>query len=167
MKEDKLHNINNPGFKAPKDYFESFDQKLMQRLNDEKSIEGVSTTGFKAPDGYFDTLETDILNKIKAEKPKKVISLFSRKKWYYVSGIAASLLLLVAVFIKQDETVAFSEDIVVEYFADSDLDSYDLAELLVSAEIIDEDFSLEKTNYSEENLENYLLDNVDIESIIE
>ncbi|WP_299114491.1 hypothetical protein [uncultured Winogradskyella sp.] len=167
MKEDKLHNINSTGFKAPKDYFESFDQKLMQRLEEDTSIKGITATGFNVPKDYFDTVEAKIIDKVNEENKTKVISLFSRKNMYYVSGIAASLLLFFAIFINTNNTEELSIEMVENYFIDSDLDTYDLAELLTEADVLEEDFTLVETNYSEENLEEYLLENADIEAILE
>ena len=64
MKKEKLHIIKSPGFKTPKDYFESFDDKLMQHLNNKEIIEGIEVTGFKVPDAYFNTVEERIISKI-------------------------------------------------------------------------------------------------------
>ncbi|RZN80277.1 MAG: hypothetical protein EVB11_11690 [Winogradskyella sp.] len=167
MKEDKLHNINSTGFKAPKDYFESFDKKLMQRIEEGASINGVTATGFDVPKDYFDTVENNIISKVKAESSTKVVRLFSRKQLYYVSGIAASLLLMFAIFINNSSTDELSIEMVESYFEDSDLDSYELAELLSEADVLEDDFTLIETEFNEENLENYLLENSDIESILE
>ena len=98
MKKEKLHIIKSPGFKTPKDYFESFDDKLMQHLNGKEIIEGIKVTGFKVPDTYFNSVENTILNKIEKEDKTPVIELKSRTPFYYVASIAASLLLLFALF---------------------------------------------------------------------
>ena len=166
MKEDKLHNINSTGFKAPENYFDSFDEKLMQRLNEEKSIEGISSPGFTVPKDYFASVETDILNKVTPESKIKVVRLFSRKQLYYVSGIAASILLMLAVF-NGSTSEELSVEMVEDYFAESSLDSYELAELLSDADILEDDFTITEINNTEENLEDYLLENADIEAIIE
>ncbi|GGI57937.1 hypothetical protein [Winogradskyella haliclonae] len=167
MKKDKLHNINSTGFKAPKDYFESFDEKLMQRLEENISIKGITATGFNIPKDYFDTVESKILDKVNEENKTKVISLFSRKHMYYVSGIAASLLFLFAIFINNSNAEELSVEMVESYFADSDLDSYELAELLSDADVLEDNFTLIETEYNEENLEEYLLENADIEAFLE
>ncbi|SHH42578.1 hypothetical protein [Winogradskyella jejuensis] len=167
MKKDKLHNINSSGFKAPKDYFESFDEKLMQRLENETSFSKVESPGFKTPEAYFDTIEDSVLNRLNTKEQTPVISLFRSKKLYYISGIAASLLLLFAVFINQSNTAEISVEMVENYFIESDLDTYDLAELLTQVEVLEEDFKITETTYNEDNLEEYLLENADIEAILE
>lgn len=166
MNKDKIHNINTTGFKTPNNYFESFDEELMQRLDEEKSIEGISSPGFTVPKDYFVSVETKIIDTVNSESKTKIVSLFSRKQLYYVSGIAASLLLMLAVF-NGSATDELSVEMVEDYFAESTLDSYELAELLSDADILEDDFTITEINNTEENLEDYLLENADIEAIIE
>lgn len=165
MKKEKLHNIKSSGFKTPENYFDAFDDKLFERLNIKESIEGVNDSGFTAPKDYFESLEDKILSKL---EDKPVVRLNTRKTLYYVAGIAASLLLLFAIFINNGgETQVLSVEMVETYFENSDLDSYELAELLVNADILEEDFTIVETEYKEENLESYLLENTDIETILQ
>lgn len=165
MKKEKLHNIKSNGFKTPENYFDSIEDKFFERLKFEENIEGVNDSGFTAPEGYFDTLEDKILSKL---EDKPVVKLNSRKTLYYIAGIAASLLLLFAIFLNNNDTTQeLSAEMVETYFENSDLDSYELAELLVNADILEEDFTIVETEYKEENLESYLLENTDIETILQ
>ncbi|MDY2587741.1 hypothetical protein [Winogradskyella aquimaris] len=165
MKKEKLHNIKSNGFKVPDNYFDTVEDAFFNRLNKKDSIEGIITTGFKTPEGYFDSVEHNIISKL---NDKPVISLYSRKALYYISGIAASLVLLFAIFINNDNnTEDISAEMVTTYFENSDLDSYELAELLAKAEIIDTDFKVMETDFNEEHLESYLLENTDIETILQ
>jgi len=167
MKEEKLHNVNSTGFKVPKDYFESFDEKLIQRLDQEKSIEGISSPGFIVPEDYFTSLETEILNKVASERKTKVVRLFPKKQLYFVSGIAASLLLMLTVYNYSSASDELSVEMVENYFVESSLDSYELAELLSDADILEDNFTIAEIQNTEENLEDYLLENADIEAIIQ
>ena len=93
-------NTNNKhiktGFNTPDNYFDSFEEKLLNKLSIEPEINLVDETGFKIPEGYFDTFEEELLNKI--ENPEtKVISFFNRRKLYYVAGVAA--ILIISLFI--------------------------------------------------------------------
>lgn len=165
MKKDKLHSIKSNGFKTPDNYFQSFDNKLFECLNKEETIEGVNNSGFTAPKGYFESLDNKIFNKI---EDKPIVRLISRKALYYITGAAASLLILFAIFIDSNgKTQELSAEMVETYFKNSDLDGYELAELLVKADILEEDFTLIETEYKEENLESYLLENTDIETILQ
>ena len=167
MKKDKLHNIKSTGFKTPEHYFESFDDKLLERLSENESISGVVSPGYTVPNDYFKSVDDAILSKIKTvDKP--VIKLTSRSTFYYVAGIAASLLLLLAIFINNDQTEeTFTLEMVEAYFEDRDLGSYELAQLLSEADLLEEDFTIIDTPYDEDNLELYLLENSDVEMIIE
>ena len=167
MKKKNIYNITSNGFKTPKDYFTSFDDKLMERLKNEPNFE-VTESGFIAPDNYFDSLEDKVFEKLDIKKETSVISIFRSKKLYYISGIAASILLLLAIFVNNPNTTEeLSPEMVENYFMDSDLDTYELADLLSDADILKDDFKLIETNYNEDNLEDYLIDNADIEAILE
>ena len=140
----------------------------MERLNNEPSF-AIEDSGFEVPKNYFNTVENNVLSKLNSEKESTVVSLFSRKRLYYISGIAASLLLLVAIFINNSNiTKELSVEMVQDYFIESDLDTYELAELLDDANILEDDFKLtEETIFNEDNLEDYLIENADIEAILE
>ena len=118
MKKEKLHNINSNGFKTPDNYFQSFEDKFFERLNEKETIEGINDSGFTIPEDYFESLDGKILNKI---KDKPVRKLHTRKVFYYVSGIAASLLLMVSIFMNGDgKTQELSAEMVETYFKNSD-----------------------------------------------
>ncbi|MEY8848826.1 hypothetical protein AB9K26_08420 [Psychroserpens sp. XS_ASV72] len=166
MKENKLHKDTHSGFKTPDNYFESFDEKVLNQLHSDQILNNIDGHAFKVPDGYFKEIDSNILSNIKSEP--SVITLKPRPKLYYLTGIAASLLLLFAIFINNnDSDEEISAEMVETYFQNSDLDSYELAQLLSEAEMLEEDFIITETTYSEENLESYLLENADLEQFIE
>ncbi|WP_296386295.1 hypothetical protein [Winogradskyella sp.] len=167
MKKDKLHKVKSTGFKTPDHYFESFEDKLFDRLNENNSIENIETSGFTAPSDYFDSVEDKVFSKLNTEN-KSVINLQPRKTFYYVAGIAASLILLFAVFINTETTEeSLSAEMVETYLENRDLNSYELAQLLSDTDLLEDDFTIATTPYEEDNLELYLLDNSDIETILE
>ena len=55
---------------------------------------------------------------------------------------------------------------VENYLENSDLDSYELAQLLSETELLEDDFIIYQADYKEELLESYLMDE-DLESLIE
>lgn len=167
MKKNKLHNIKSTGFKIPDNYFESFDNKLFGRIGEKESIEGIETHGYKVPENYFDSVETKVFSKLNTED-KPVVSLQSRKTFYYIAGIAAFLVLLVAVFFNTTATEeALSAEMVEAYLENRDFDSYELAQLLSDVDLLEDDFTITQTTFNAENLETYLIDNADIETIFE
>tara|TARA_Y100000815_G_scaffold187849_1_gene171474 strand:+ start:434 stop:934 length:501 start_codon:yes stop_codon:yes gene_type:complete len=166
MKKDKLHNIKSTGFKTPDNYFEDFENTFFENLESKTAIKDIEDDGFTVPKDYFNTVENDILDKIKNED-KPVFSLKTRKTFFYVAGIAASLILLVAIFLNNNAEEEILVDMVESYLENRSLNSYELAQLLYDAEILEEDFTIIDSYYEEENLESYLLENSDIENILE
>ncbi|WP_299116618.1 hypothetical protein [uncultured Winogradskyella sp.] len=166
MKKDKLHNIKTTGYKTPDDYFESFENKLFERLSEEEPIEGVKDSGYTVPKNYFDSIEDKVFNTI-STKEIPIVKLRARKYFYYVAGIAASLVLLFAIFFQDTDYESLSIEVVETYLEDRDLDSYELAQLLSDVDLLEDDFIITETPYEEDNLENYLLENTDLESFLE
>lgn len=162
MKQKKLDTIKTSGFKTPKKYFSQVEEQILNEVN---LIDKADQSGFEIPEDYFDTLDEKILSQLEEDKP--VIALKSKRNFYYIAGIAASLLLLFAIYINQEFTEEISAEMVENYFQDSDLDSYELAQLLSDAELLEDDFVITETEYNEDNLEAYLLDNTDIEQLLQ
>ncbi|MCA0132209.1 hypothetical protein [Winogradskyella alexanderae] len=166
MKKDKLHNIKNEGFKTPEGYFDTFEDKLMDRLNLSDTLSKINNSGFKVPNDYFKKAETEILNKVK-ENDTPVIQLFSRRQLYYVASMAASIILMLAIFINKPFEEELSIEMVENYLENRDLSSYELAELLADSDLLEDDFVITETSFEEDNLESYLLKNSEIDLIIE
>lgn len=167
MKNNNLHNIKSSGFKTPNDYFESFDQKLLDKLKDEDKLNTIKTTGFKVPNDYFETVDSKILNAIDNTKETKVVALFSWKKAAYVAAVAASLILMFNIIVNTKDKLTFDslETASIEnYLAEEDFTSYELATLLTEEELNSEAFI--NTSISEDSLEDYLLNNTNIEDLL-
>ena len=115
-----------------------------------------------SPSGkYFDEMQKSVLSKLeKKEKAPKIIS-FGINKW--MMGIAASLVLIAAIFaFNHYNTVdekQLAENDIIEYlniYVD-DFDETDFANYLS-----DEDFQIaEETSIDPDELENYLEENID------
>ena len=98
MKNKKLHNIKTSGFKAPDGYLESFDELLLNKLNESSPLNDLKNSGFKVPENYFESFEEKFAKNLTSEKEIKVIPFIPWKKMLYVSGIAASIILMVSLF---------------------------------------------------------------------
>jgi Zn-finger domain-containing protein len=165
MKNNKLHNIKSSGFKTPDNYFESFEDRLQERLNDSEVI-NVKSPGFTLPNNYFETFENKLVDKLKKENDKPVITLVPKRKLYYIAGIAASLALLLSlIFNTQNEFSIDSIDtIALENFLDQeDYTNEELASLFKANEISETDFI--NVNISDDIL-NQFLENIDTEDLI-
>jgi hypothetical protein len=163
MKENK----NISGFKAPENYFENFEERLFGKISEENFPK---SAGHTVPDGYFENLEDRVLKTVIAsEKPTKVIPLFAKKYFGYAAAIAACLLLGFTLFnTKTDNSGLDSLQLAAidTYIEDGNLniDLYDLTSYIDDEDITD--LNMDDYQFSETTLENYLLENVDEETLI-
>ena len=160
----KQKNIH--GFKTPQDYFENFEAALLAKMEAEKLPK---ETGFTVPEGYFNELENKVLKRVSQdENETKVVSLFSKKRVLGIVAIAASIALIVTLFNKPQ--AASFEDLqattIADYFSEgnSDINSNDLIALLDDETITT--LTLETELTSEENIENYLMDALDDNTLL-
>lgn len=96
-------NNNISGFKTPQNYFDDFEERLFQKIEEEQFPK---SSGFKVPDGYFKNLDGRILKSVtqsNSTEKKKVISLIPKKYFGYAAAIAACLLVAIQVFTPQGE----------------------------------------------------------------
>src|SRR5690606_26962118 len=146
--------------KIPDNYMEGIEDTVLRQIK-LKSIEGA---GFKVCNGYLDSSEDTVINKISKTEKTEVINLFTSQKLLYVSSIASTLLLLfnLTLFNKKSSSFEALETASVEsYFMNEFINSYDMASLLSDEDIVVENFI--EYNFSEENMEDYILNHVDME----
>lgn len=162
MKKDKKNN-----FKTPEGYFESFHDRLMDRIQEEEAEASSiipKSDGFSVPEGYFDAFTEKVVSQID-QKEVKVVQLKSYRKFYYsAAAIAAVFLLIFGLNWKTESPVAFDDLAnaeIDEYFdaTDLNLSTYEIAEA-VSLENLDLNDILEN-QLDEEHLLEYLDENVD------
>jgi len=131
------------GLKLPDNYFENFENKLLLQLETENK---------EVPDNYFENIEDRVFAKI--ENENKQANFF--KKYWVISAIAASLVLLISVYnpFKEKSNLDLAE--IEAYIEDGniELNSYELADLY---ELEIEDLQIENQINTEE-LEEYLED---------
>lgn len=164
----KIKDIERSGFGIPEHYMEGVEDAVFARIAEEKIRSLVSNPGFTVPDGYLNSLEDKVVTKIKDEP--KVISMFSRRNLYYISGVAASIILIFGIFTftggSKDEE-ALDPMLVEQYLIDQDIDTYDLASLLTEEDIEQMDLDIMESAFEDDSLEDYLLENVNLEEIID
>lgn len=161
-----LNNIKETGFKTPSNYFDAVEDNIMKALKQENNIKIRKETGFKAPDNYFDLVEDVIINSIERKNTPKVISVFSRKNLLYASSIAAAILLLfnLSIFDKKITFDSLDIETVENYILYGDFSTYEIASLLSESDLIDNNF--EQESFGADAIENYILDNLDVEALI-
>lgn len=155
------------GFKTPDHYFGSLDAAIFSRMEEANLSSKIDCSGFKVPDGYFENLDGKIFGSIEKEETSKIASLFSWKKAAYLTGIAASVILIFNILSNTSDELTF-EDLetasIESYLMNEDLNAYDIAPYLGSNEINPDDFV--KTTIKTSDIEDYLLQNSDVESLI-
>ncbi|RSK39318.1 hypothetical protein [Mangrovimonas spongiae] len=158
FKHSKQH-----GFSTPENYFDSFDAKLLQQLKEEKALHQVKDPGFKVPDYYFNEVDGLIIKSV-SKKPK-VITMPLLKKTLYTTGIAASLLLAFSLFFNKNN-ISFDdvETTSLETYIESDFELQDFTTFTTNDDLDITSFS--EVHFSEEHLENYILNNTPIEDLI-
>ena len=148
------------GFKVPENYFDDFEKRIFKKIVSETMPQ---ETGFKVPNGYFDTLEDTLLQRLHTEeKSQKVIYLSSRNTWVYLTAIAACLAIIVSMAVKNESIakqmnslqIASIENYIDEGYLD--LDNFEILALLDDEDLTN--INLENDIFSEESLENYLLE---------
>lgn len=166
MKNKNLYNIKSTGFKTPEDYFESLEDAVFSKMNEQQIASKVTSTGFEVPTDYFETLDAKIVSRVEIQPTPKVISLFNWKKVAYISGIAASVILAINIFSNSNPlTFDDLETASIEnYLISQDLNSYDIAPYLGTADLSSENFVENTINSSE--IEDYLLQNSNVEYLI-
>ncbi|GGD23943.1 hypothetical protein [Hyunsoonleella pacifica] len=166
MKNKNLHSTKTTGFKTPEGYFDDLDEKLLQYIkSDDLSVDKIPS-GFKVPEHYFEGIEDNIITAVSKEKDTKVIPLFSKKNIRYVSSIAASVLLLISLFIfnNKPEFDDLETQTVENYIIDANISSYEIASLLSEDDINEHTFIT--NDIEDETIEAYLLDTGDFESLM-
>lgn len=152
-------NIKNP-FKTPQNYFDSFEDKLMDKLSTKESVMP-KARGFTVPDNYFDTFNDKLTSKL--NKETNVIPLYPIKK---IMAIAASIAAIAIIFLgynwNRTEELSISDlanTDIEAYFENNefDLTSYEIAEVLP---FTDTEFSnMLNSSIENENILDYLSDN--------
>jgi hypothetical protein len=166
MKTKKLHHIKSSGFKIPDVYLESIDESVLNKLKNSNPLENHQDSGFKVPDQYFETIDDKIMEVVSSEIEVKVIPLMSWKKAIYVSGIAASIVLMVSLFNNYSNQPTFDSlemALIENYISEEGLTREDMASML------NDDLTLDKFMDSQlinANLEDYILDNSPVEDYL-
>lgn len=166
MKNNKLHNIKTSGFKAPDSFFESFDELLLNKLKESSPLEGLENSGFKVPDHYFESFDEKFSKSLNSEKEIKVITFIPWKKMLYVSGIAASIILMVSLFNKNNNKTTFDSletTLIDKYIVEEELTNEEIATLL------SDDLTLNNfmdSHLIDANLEEYILNNSSVEDYL-
>lgn len=166
MKNKNLHNIKSSGFKAPDGYLESFDELLLKKLKETSLLDGLENSGFKVPDKYFESFDEKFAKNLSSDKKIKVIPFISWKKMAYVSGIAASIILMVSLFNNYNNETTFDSletTLIDKYIVEEEFTNEEIATLL------SDDLTLNNfmdSHLIDADLEEYILNNSSVEEYL-
>ncbi len=168
MQKD-LNNIKNTGLKVPKDYFNTLEDTILSKIKAESIIKDIDSPGFEIPNGYLDTLEDTVFNTLPKKENSKVISLFSKKNLIYITGVAAAIVIMFGFFWNNTNASEMELDyeMVESYLIDQNISSFEIASLLTEEELLNINSEIMDEAYNDESMEDYLLENVNFEDIIE
>ncbi len=168
MKTDKLKNINSTGFKTPESYFDSFNDKLMNKIEEETPLNQISEHGFKVPSSYFESVNDTIIKSVSKQNNPKVFHLVSWRTATYATGIAASILLIISIFNNTVTTNISFGDIetaaIENYITEENYTNAEIASLLTDEELSLDNFT--ENTFIDTSLEDYLLEQPTIEDLL-
>ena len=145
--------IENPGFKAPSNYFEEFSNTLFTRIQEEQIPQ---KTGFITPESYFIDIEETILSRIDFQKKRNHTKI---RILYTITTVAAAIILYFGLSeYQQPATVSFDSLTTVDIenwiiSGNMNIDSYDIVS--IGAENVWSS-NLEMDKISNEEINNYL-----------
>lgn len=164
MKHDKhIH-----GFKAPQDYFDSLEERVMQKI----ALEDLpKDTGMTVPKDYFDQLESRIVAttlKSEAEKAPKIVHL---NTWWKIA--AAASIIGIGLWLLPEKSGAdlntntmVNSEFTIDYYIDdvlSDMPDEGLYNMIEDSEL---DASSFNNTINKQELEEYLMENLDLSTLL-
>ena len=153
MTLNKIH--KNSAFKVPKVYFENFDVAFFNELELKNQVK---ESGFKTPDDYLDEFNASIPRTLKSNNSRKI----NKKYSFYISGIAAALVLLLMFSLPREEIQEISLETIENYLINEEDQSEALSNILTLEDL--NDVSTLEVSYSE--IENYILQNASVETLL-
>jgi hypothetical protein len=166
MKDRTENTSKETGFRVPEGYFDGISDKVFNTIHFNDVSELPKNDGFKVPEGYFESVENAVESHLKNDESGTVIPFNYKKTLYYISGIAAALVIYFSVLTKNQNSSEVTVEMVQSYFEYKNMDSYELAELLIESDLINiEDVNIQ-SSIDDDELEAYLLEHANLEQII-
>ena len=130
MKNDR----NKEGFKVPEGYFENFEQRFSEKL-EEPGAFLPGDDGFGIPAGYFETFNSRLSQHLNPGEPR-VVRLYDYKKLFAAAASIAALIALVVMLPMKDDPQPSFDSLagtdIVDYmqFDELDLTDAEIAQLI-------------------------------------
>ncbi|MDG1394019.1 MAG: hypothetical protein P8P55_04250 [Flavobacteriaceae bacterium] len=150
-----LKNNKKSGFTVPKNYFETFDMDFISEQNLKQTFK---KTGFKTPDTYFEQFEIRIPKTV----PSITLRSLNKKTTFYISGIAASLVLLLMFSWPSENRENITAEAIENYLIYEEIQGDEFANFLTSNELDD----LSPSSISASEIETYIFENASLEYLL-
>ncbi|MDT0676280.1 hypothetical protein [Autumnicola musiva] len=152
MKKNKLPHKSKSGFKIPDDYFGNLEQDLMDGLfskSEESFLHNKQvSSGFKTPEAYLENFNVEL----PAKEDTGVISIFSRRTFYYVAGIAAVLFAVINSLFVQTEAEASWDNLELSAIENYIEEGYlDMPESEITNYLYEDGYNIEDADFREVN----------------
>ena len=147
-------------FNTPQEYFDQFEDRLTSQIKLDQLLKSRKDSGFKVPEGYFEALS----QKLEPINPlPKVIALRNKAFFWKMTGIAAAIILIIALVLnpKEELTVENVDLATIEsYISENDIafSTYDLTEFLPDESVEELEFT---QDMSDAQMLDYLENNID------
>jgi len=163
----RFKHIKTTGFNVPSNYLSGLENHLSNRVNTRMAIKNINQTGFKIPNNYFSIVENNILMaRDNYPGPIATLSLLTRRNILYLSGIAASLILIFNVF-KTKTKVSFDtidNALVESYLTTLDINNSDLIMLWEDTDL--NDINLITYDFLDEAIQDHIFNNLTLEELL-
>ncbi|OED44080.1 hypothetical protein AB832_02235 [Flavobacteriaceae bacterium (ex Bugula neritina AB1)] len=114
MKKENPH-INKTKFNVPENYFETFEEKLFEKMTLSKDsnliLDDTIKSGLKTPDNYFETFEDQLLENINPEAKKSTLRVNGVKTGFttpndYFEQVEQTILKKTTIFNKEPKVIS-------------------------------------------------------------
>lgn len=162
------HKKHIHGFKVPLDYFDSLEERVMQKI----ALEDLpKDTGMTVPKGYFEQLESHIVAKTIKPETKKTSKLVRLSTWWKVVAAASVIgiglwLLPEKPDVELNTNTMVNTEFTLDYYIDdvlSDMHDEGLYNLIEDSELDASSFS---NTINKQELEEYLMENLDFSTLL-
>ncbi|MAT89287.1 MAG: hypothetical protein CMC35_01235 [Flavobacteriaceae bacterium] len=165
MKEQFKH--RKSGFSVPDMYFDTLEERLQGVASEEVFSK---EKGFKTPEGYFNTLEERIIARSIPSEKDTPVRVLNRSSWWRYAAAAAVVAFIVAIW-TQNNTSETSVDTIeftsIENYLEEGYISWDTEDITSMATSDSwDDIEWDASHVSEEQIETYLLDHIEPNTLI-
>ncbi|WP_053978323.1 hypothetical protein [Mangrovimonas xylaniphaga] len=165
MKDNKLHLNKSAGHQVPEGYFDKVEDAIWDQANLSSKI---TTPGFEVPSNYFESFDAKILRKVQTQEfaNPKITPFWTRQTTFYAAGIAATIILLLGLFLNSKDSLDFNdlETVSIEsYLSEEEFTDQDLAALTTEDYLLFDGFN--ETNIPDATIENYLIEHSSLDDL--